>query len=184
MKSTALFSIFLLAAMPLAASSSQCPDPPAGMEYVHTKDTWAEASMNGAPFVKCTYLRDGNSMGRGYHFTTYECPTFSFVRRGIAGTTAIERIRDHHRDTLTEKWYVVDKNKKRWTIWESNLFIGWRSNNHKSGDGIKPVESKTVRRIANGCSHMRTTTATADGINLIVRKHWTTKLVNKPVPTF
>lgn len=185
MKLITLFPAFLLAAMPLVASASECPDPPAGMKYASGGKTWAEASMNGAPFAKCTFFRnEADMLGDGYYFDVYKCPNFSFVHRGIGLTTNSQRIRDYHRDTFREKWYVIDKNENEWTVWESGLFIGWRSDNHKKGEGIKPIEEKFVRQTANGCSQMWKITATADRINLVVRRHSISKFAKKPVPTF
>lgn len=100
-------------------------------------------------------------------------------------TRLVDRLFDaYHSDTFREKWYVVDKNINEWTVWESGPFISIRSDHHKKGDGIKPVEKKTVKQVANGCSQTWTTTATADRINLIVRRHAIAQFAKKPVPTF
>ena len=109
----------------MTASASQCPDPPDSMKYVFMKDTWAEASMNGSALVKCDYLGAHwtKKIGRGYAYTTVKCPTFSFVHRDIGLITRLERNNDYHSDTYREKWYVIDKNENKWTIWESDLYL-------------------------------------------------------------
>lgn len=162
----------LLLLIPTIANATQCPDAPAGMRYKATKEGWIEASMNGGPFEKCLKTKEGDFFGYGYHKTTYACPTFSLVRRG----PGLRKLTGEQ--YYTKSWYLVDKNKEEWPVYELANLYGIRKEK-----GVEPVWVESQQKLQNGCSHIRVLTAVADGVNLKLRHHYVRTLV-KDKPTF
>ena len=175
MKPQAAFAAFALFFCSAVSATELCPEPPTGMIYGAKINESSEASINGKPYVKCLKKDDGNTLGEGYAYRAWSCPTFTVTERSVGLASKMKAAFDKYNlyPKYYEEWTVTDKNGAKWEIYREAY-----------NSGNKPIMTRTSSAVAGGCRAVLSYQLNAPGIDIVIRSSWIETLKKKPVPTF